>query len=222
MDDTSQAKLTAALRTIIPDGPQRTHVQARPGHVEYSGSPLSYEAYYGTRDIEGTPVREGDFLIKARLSGGKFINDGRTAIHGTFERVPRGCFPVIAEHADSALRFLEGTYGRDVADLATYLTHRMALRGSDATSQILIVRPFSAPGERTDPGQHRRRGDLRVDYRDGRADAGGGGRFRMGAYVVAWVGGLLSPYAENGTVPCDSTDSYFGAIRAGGQLEGPV
>ena len=44
-----------ALRRLIPDGPRNGE----------SGGALWYEAYYVTDAIDGTPIREGDFLLYA-------------------------------------------------------------------------------------------------------------------------------------------------------------
>ncbi len=124
-----------ALRALIPEGPRK----------EESGSLLWYDAYYATEEIDATPIREGDFLLKARLTGGRFSKAERDAIRGSVMRVSRSLFPKIAQHVAS-LRFIESSWDLDAECVherfQKYLGNRAALRAADDTSPVLIIRPL--------------------------------------------------------------------------------
>ena len=129
-----------ALRQLLPEGP----------HKSDNGSPLWYDAYYAGEGIDGTPIREGDFLLHARyLNGDRFTREERAAIHGSVMRVPRSVFPKIAQHLES-FRYIESNWGEDsprehIERFRKYLRNPAALRASDATSPILIIRQLRSP-----------------------------------------------------------------------------
>lgn len=126
-----------ALRALIPEGPCK----------EESGSLLWYDAFYATKVIDGTPIREGDFLLYAKYSG-RFRGEELSAIRGSVVRVSRSLFPEIARQVES-LAFIEsssesgGEWCRD--RFRKYLGNSAALRAADATSPVLIVRPLRSP-----------------------------------------------------------------------------
>ncbi len=148
-----------ALRRFMPDGPRRLHTERGPNgryRSWYTGSALDCRVFYATETIEGTRIRQCDFLLDRGVSR-KLNGKERASIRGAaLLQMPRSMYPALAEHTGS-LRFLEGGHERWESTatfrLRSYLTRPMVLKAADDTSPIYILRglrsPVSTPIEAT-------------------------------------------------------------------------